>query len=307
MTTKNSRDSRFTLARIAGALAVCGIFLGPGSAMLVHAADEKSFRANVVDTSGNRTTLIHTQFEHGLLGAYTHLSAEHRYIPIKYLGGYLKIPFQRLSRVERVAPVEKPTFMAGFGVDEDSIIARVVLRDGSAVEGNIQDVPDLRENMSIGGVSIHGQPFKIRISDLQSLSIEEIKMPPRIPHASTIAARPNYATIQTRAGDELGVGRPEIFWMSNEDGIDWFLLAGQGEEPRRMDINRIASIEFRHVEVRITDYSIRRDEVLSIQMRDGTMIEGISAREWAIGGVVAQGTFVVPFDKINRVKFLHDK
>jgi hypothetical protein len=161
--------------------------------------------------------------------------------------------------------------------------------------------------MSIGGVSADGKPFKVSITALQSLSIEEVGAAPQSPHVDPMGARPPYAAIQTRSGDGLRVRRPEIFWMSEEDGDDWFSLGPHSEVPQRIDINRIAWIDFRHVEVRPTDYQIYEERVLTIHMKDGTMIEGRGDREWAIGGAVEEGVYIVPFDRINNVRFLDEK
>lgn len=262
-------------------------------------ARHSKFEAEVIDTKGKSKVLPNIRFGKRLpTTAFGDFSWDD-YIPIKYKGGFLRIPFSNIQAVERIKFIPRPKNRGGFSVDEDSIQAKVILHDGRTFIGNIQDVPGNTTAMAVGG----GQNLNVdwvSITTLQSLVTKIVSKRNII--SSSSEENCLSAILTTITGNEVVVCNPNSFWLSNENGtpILSFFNAEQNRQAE-IPISKINTIKVSHNEYKVSSFEYNIDHNLEIRTKDGERYEGKINSASSFGGNIDVGVFIAPFPNLNYI------
>lgn len=267
----------------------------------------QGYIGTVTDVTGIETELEQLRFEKRRIHmAYRDgLPDSFLYIPIRYKSGYLRIPFEKINKIERVEFVDELPEEREIGLIESSIVAKVFLHDGTILEGIIQDVPSwIYLGMAIAG-EFHNQYFTLNIPALQLLTIDSVPPPENEANLTPQPLDVQSAIIETLSGEQISVTNPHVLWegveLQESDAFD--LTRGSGSIT--VKFSEAQEITILPNDSGDPQNSVNVPSSIVITLRDGTSIEGTNGGTFAlsIGGTVEHGEYFIQLREVRSVKF----
>jgi hypothetical protein len=232
--------------------------------------------AVIEDSEGNKTIVNNLKFTYGHGWNFT-MKAET--ITIQFHGGYIRIPFRNIQRIDKVAVSESENHKATM---------RVELSNGQVVEGLAEEPFGGTPSFSgdIGGVE-----YNILDTQIDSIIFTDRSGLEDNPPNSEYLRRNISATIKIINGEEMKLNEVETIWLGNSSDLsddDWFSLSN-GQSGLKVYLKTIQNVQ---VEQR------NNQSYVIVTTSDGSKVEGKYNSGWSIAGKTDIGLFLIPLDKL---------